>query len=349
MLQLSIEKETSNYLKEIDILREKVKKCEEQYKYFKSPKQVLDEYISLKKKFTLSSNKKRKQLKKRIQSIENDYHFIQADTEKIAHTEKIMVELKEIEKYKTNTEQYVENNIELVLNILKDYGFIRGNQGSPLSPSLTVRPLEKVEIDEQLNLAHPARDYRGAARPPNLTRKGGIATNIQEVHPLVFSELLEKKLFIDLSVCDLIVIFSCFANCKINDEYTVYDFSRLSISDSAKSILKIINEYYVEIRELEINNHLHSREQEMQYNLCEIMKEWCEAKDEASCLGIYKKAKSFGISTGVFIKAVLKINNIASEIEKVCEIIGDLELLDKIKKIPELTLKSLATNQSLYV
>ena len=43
------------------------------------------------------------------------------------------------------------------------------------------------------------------------------------------------------------------------------------------------------------------------------------------------------------------INNIASEIEKVCEIIGDLELLDKIKKIPELTLKSLATNQSLYV
>lgn len=65
--------------------------------------------------------------------------------------------------------------------------------------------------------------------------------------------------------------------------------------------------------------------------------------------GHLSKAKSFGISTGVFIKAILKINNIANEIEKVCEIMGDLKLLDKIKKIPELTLKSLATNQSLYV
>ncbi|MDC0142096.1 DEAD/DEAH box helicase, partial [bacterium] len=100
MLQLSIEKETSNYSKEIDILREKIKKCEEQYKYFKSPKEVIDEYISLKRKFAMSNNKKKKQLKKRIQRVENDYHFIQTDTEKIAKTEIVLKELREIEKYK---------------------------------------------------------------------------------------------------------------------------------------------------------------------------------------------------------------------------------------------------------
>jgi hypothetical protein len=55
------------------------------------------------------------------------------------------------------------------------------------------------------------------------------------------------------------------------------------------------------------------------------------------------------IFLGEFIKALLKINNIASEMERVAELIGDVEFLHKLKKIPELTLKFVATNQSLYV
>ena len=52
---------------------------------------------------------------------------------------------------------------------------------------------------------------------------------------------------------------------------------------------------------------------------------------------------------GEFIKAILKINNIANEFEKVCLIQPNLELLEKLRKIPELTLKSVATAQSLYL
>jgi len=45
----------------------------------------------------------------------------------------------------------------------------------------------------------------------------------------------------------------------------------------------------------------------------------------------------------------LKINNISSELEKVAEYIGNMELLHKLREIPQLTLKYVATNQSLYV
>jgi hypothetical protein len=45
----------------------------------------------------------------------------------------------------------------------------------------------------------------------------------------------------------------------------------------------------------------------------------------------------------------LKINNISSELEQICELTGNISLLSKLKEIPNLTLKYVATNQSLYV
>ena len=58
--------------------------------------------------------------------------------------------------------------------------------------------------------------------------------------------------------------------------------------------------------------------------------------------------KKYGLSTGDFIKSILKICNIAKELEKICEIIENIALLEKIKNIPNLLLKSIATNQTIY-
>ena len=55
------------------------------------------------------------------------------------------------------------------------------------------------------------------------------------------------------------------------------------------------------------------------------------------------------IFLGEFVKALLKINNITSEMEKVAEFIGDIELLSILKQVPQITLKYVATNQSLYI
>jgi hypothetical protein len=52
---------------------------------------------------------------------------------------------------------------------------------------------------------------------------------------------------------------------------------------------------------------------------------------------------------GEFVKAILKVAAIAVEISAVAELIGDMELLQKCKEVPEILQKFVATNQSLYV
>jgi hypothetical protein len=64
---------------------------------------------------------------------------------------------------------------------------------------------------------------------------------------------------------------------------------------------------------------------------------------------IIQEAKSFDISLGDFVKAILKINNISQELEKAAVVQENLGLLEKLKKISQLTLKSCITNQSLYL
>jgi predicted hydrocarbon binding protein len=64
---------------------------------------------------------------------------------------------------------------------------------------------------------------------------------------------------------------------------------------------------------------------------------------------LQKIGEEKGVFLGEFVKAILKINNIVSEMEKVAELIGDIELLKKLKDIPLCTMKFVATNQSLYV
>jgi hypothetical protein len=55
------------------------------------------------------------------------------------------------------------------------------------------------------------------------------------------------------------------------------------------------------------------------------------------------------IFLGEFVKALLKINNISHEVEKIAELINNVELLYKLKQISVKTLKFVATNQSLYI
>ena len=78
--------------------------------------------------------------------------------------------------------------------------------------------------------------------------------------------------------------------------------------------------------------------------------EWCKSENESKCKYILKRlSEEKNIFLGEFVKALLKINNISAELETVSELYGNIELLSKLKEIPEKTMKFVATNQSLYV
>ena len=54
-----------------------------------------------------------------------------------------------------------------------------------------------------------------------------------------------------------------------------------------------------------------SEDYNIQYNLCEIMYNWCNSDNEQACKLIFMEAKKYGIFLGEFTKAILKINAIA--------------------------------------
>jgi hypothetical protein len=88
----------------------------------------------------------------------------------------------------------------------------------------------------------------------------------------------------------------------------------------------------------------------MHYDLIDYVQAWARCESAAECKTILQNLEANkGVFLGEFVKAISKINNISCEMEKIAESIGNIALLSKLREIPQLTLKFVATNQSLYV
>ena len=114
---------------------------------------------------------------------------------------------------------------------------------------------------------------------------------------------------------------------------------------------KTINQKYILQADLDAEKNIDTGiDYNMHFDLIDETIQWCDTTEETECKMILNDVvTNKDVFLGEFIKAILKINNISAELEKVCELIGDTELLHKLSRIPELTLKFIATNQSLYV
>ena len=88
----------------------------------------------------------------------------------------------------------------------------------------------------------------------------------------------------------------------------------------------------------------------MHFDLTDYVIKWCECENDIECKELLNEISiEKEVFLGEFVKAILKINNITSEMEKIAENLGDIELLSILKEVPIITLKYVATNQSLYV
>ena len=171
-----------------------------------------------------------------------------------------------------------------------------------------------------------------------------------EAHPLALADLYSSTNgFKNITAIQLACVFSCFTNLSIPDDKRV---NKVYCMDTdVKKIIETVTTYINKYYDLEMDNQLDTgTDYTLHYELIDYIWEWCVAEDEVACKTIIAKIKEVKeIFLGEFIKAILKINNIAKEFEKVAETLQNFELLQTIKQIPDLTLKYVATNQSLYI
>lgn len=283
----------------------------------RTPSDVTAQYIELQQNKVSAVNKKRKDIERQLQQITDNYKFI--DQDKVSYQKMVIKEkeIGELEGHIETVQTYIKSGVQTVLTLLKEEGFIEGDFFNETSLKLTL--------------------------------KGRFACQIREVHCLVFSRLIEDNTINHLTAKQLICLFSCFTNIAVQEDNK--DNYPKTDDASIKEIVQKVADLYLEYQQKEVDHRINTGvDYTIHYDLLNYLEEWTDCCDVESCkLLLQKIGAEKEIFLGEFVKALLKINNISCEMEKIAELTGNIEFLSKLKEIPAMTLKYVVTNQSLYV
>jgi superfamily II RNA helicase len=315
MIQGDIEQSMKGYYDSISKLQNEMDNLSLVIDSCRTPIEIVEEYVELKQKRLVFVNKKRKEIERNIQQIQDKYKTLDRDIEVITKYTSKRDELTKLNDQLVNTEKTLETNVFKVLNLMENDKFIQMSDNN---------------------------EYI-------LTTKGHIATHIREIHCLVFADLIESKVLHKFPAKELVGILSCFTNITVPEEKR----SILPISDysNVKYTVVTIYDMYQKQSNIEIKNMIETGiDYNIHFDLIDYAIKWCDCENDVDCKRLLHEISiEKEIFLGEFIKAILKINNITAEIEKIAELLGDIEFLSILKQVPQLTLKYVATNQSLYV
>jgi superfamily II RNA helicase len=284
----------------------------------RTPAAVIDEYLKLIESQKTAVNKKRKEIERQIETIRDQYVNIEFDKIKVENYNQKLRTIDDLQEQYNFVEKYIDNNVQTIVNLLQDDGF--------------------VQLENDSNVSSLS-----------LTTRGMIATHLKESHCLVFSRLFEENVFDTLNPIQIVMLLSCLTNIVVKDEYKNYipKTYDISVKEIIFRVKNMYNDYITKETKLNINSGI---EYTFHYDLINYVDKWCYCENDQECKAVLQKlADEKEIFLGEFVKALLKINNICSELEKIAELIGNMSLLSKLKEIPAMTLKYVVTNQSLYV
>jgi len=175
----------------------------------RTPRDVVSRYIDLLELRKTSVNKKRKEVDREIQQIQDSYKFIEADKNGASRYYAKVGELESVKAQFNNTESFLNESVNKVLKIMKQEGFVADD------------PVSGKNV---------------------LTQVGFMASHLREVHCLVFAKMIDSNAFDELDAMQIISIFSCFTNVNVSDEMKSF---RPNTKDSqVKTIVEKISEQY---------------------------------------------------------------------------------------------------------
>jgi superfamily II RNA helicase len=315
MIQEDIEIELGAQYYKITEKEREIEILDTSMQHLRTPQEVVQRYIYCVEARKTAVNKKRKELDREVQLLQDQYKNIDSDIRSVSKYNEKCEELEKMRQSFHSTEQFLSSNVTTILEFLEKDGFIT----------------KEEDLQYKLSI------------------RGFIATHLREIHCLVFAKLLEENKFDSLDTKQLIGIFSCFTNVTVAD-----DLKSLAPAYTNRDLQEIMGrvaslyDYYQDFETLkQVSTGI---DYEMHYDLIDYVIAWADCESAPECKVILQRLeKEKGVFLGEFVKAILKINNIASEMEKIAESIGNISLLSKLREIPTLTQKFVATNQSLYV
>ena len=329
MLSADINKELVGYQKQEEKEQVTILAKEAQLKLCRTPLPVLDRYNELTATITLLANSARKKARIELNSLEAEYKFLLTDLPKLVALHEAQKNYATVQCCKTNTLNYIETTVNEIKTILKKNGFTYANGVGANGVGANGVGANGVGLTA-------------------CTEKGHVAALLQEAHPLALADLYYgTNKFASLDAAQLAGLFSCFYPLAVSDELRIHACGYSTMKDITL-LMKERLDYYLKCEE---DAYLITgANYDITYDLLPHVLAWCDSQNEVECkLAIQTMKKETGVFIGEFVKALLKVNAIALEFERVCEMTQNIALLEKLREIPKLTLKYIATSQSLYL
>lgn len=275
-----------------------------------------DRYAHLKETLDMAKNNQKKKIQNDIISLSEQYINKYNSEETLESDYKLYIEIldkeKRIEDKKdqlNNISTYIEFNLNEIMNVLYECEFIQSN---------------------------------------TLTKKGLLASKMQEVNCLMMSEIIINGVLNDLTTIELVGVLSCFVELGVQEDKRITNPLNCSSSERVCNVLSTMNNTLNVYRDIQEDLKL-PVDKDLCFDIQDHIMDWCAVSDEQQCSEFMSTIYAHDIFLGEFIKAILKINNIVNELKNACEIVENIDLKYKLSQIPSLTLKFVATNQSLYI
>jgi superfamily II RNA helicase len=317
MISQELAKEKTDALKSLKNLSEMYKRSESIIDRLQTPLDICNAYLETQESLKTAVNKKRKELERKMGSFIDQYRYIKMDVDQVKSFNQLKIDYEKEYIVAQNIETYIGRNVEKLCTILIKQGFLSDDFDSF-----------------------------------TFTDKGSIASNIHEIHSLIFAQFLtDQHDFASYSSEQLIGLLACFTDVKVDeDQRNWYVTSEDAVLKSQLLKLHVLFNRYETMESDETINTGFDYKSALNYDMTDFAMEWAKCENETDCkYFIQVRLNEKKISVGDFVKAILKISTITKELSSVAEEYGKIELLNKLSKIDGLILKYVTMSQSLYV
>lgn len=197
--------------------------------------------------------------------------------------------------------------------------------------------------------------------PPNetkleLTTTGTFASNIFETHPLVLSNFVNSSIIslsnnetFDTTTLACILSIFCDSSAKLDDSVDNIQSQSKETTDTTKQIVDQMEHAYQREHQV-LGGYYITQEYQISSKMYSYVKLWCQANTSQQCLEVMESAcESKSISSGDFVKSLLKIIKLSKELMTSAQETNNIALEKICSEVPELLMKYIVTNQSLYI
>ena len=176
-----------------------------------------------------------------------------------------------------------------------------------------------------------------------LTKKGILATECNEGHTLLTAEFYFRELHKNLSGVELLSAMACLINEKETDDTP--SLESMSVSKEVKEVLYDLDKITKDILSLESRKGVCSRESywTLTTTWIEPIWRWLNGENASQICADY------GLFEGNFVRAVLRVANMADEWTAMATFCEDVELLEKLKDVRTNLVRDIIIPDSLYL